>query len=122
MKKRLLTTIQLLPPVFSLLLLSAHFLRYGILPLVIILLLFPIILIFRKPAATRGVQIILVLGTVEWIRTTVSTIIFREHIQQPWGRYLIIMASVSLFTFISALVFYSKNLRVRYKLNKINLV
>ena len=118
MKKRLLTTVQTLPLVFSFLLLAAHFLRYGILPLVIIFLLFPIILIFfRKPAAARIIQIALVLGTAEWIRTTVSTIIFREHIQQPWGRYLIIMASVTLFTFISAFVFFSKNLKTRYKLN-----
>ena len=117
MKKGLLTTVQTLPLVFSFLLLAAHFLRYGILPLVIIILLFPIILIFRKPVAARIIQIALVLGTAEWIRTTVSTIIFREHIQQPWGRYLIIMASVTLFTFISAFVFFSKNLKTRYKLN-----
>ncbi|MCF6335006.1 MAG: hypothetical protein L3J12_04635 [Spirochaetales bacterium] len=83
----------------------------------IILLLFPIILILKKTVAVRLIQIVLLLGTVEWIRTTVSTIIFREHYQQPWGRYLIIMASVSLFTLISTLVFYSKNLRARYKLN-----
>ncbi len=118
MKKHLLTAIQLFPLVLSLLLLSAHFLRYGYIPLVISILLFPIILIFKKPAAARATQIILLLGTVEWIRTTVSTIIFREHIQQSWGRYLIIMASVALFTFISVFVFFSKNLKMRYRLNE----
>jgi hypothetical protein len=117
-KKLLLTAIQLLPPLFSLILLVAHFLRSGNMVLVIILLLFPIILIIRKPVTARLVQIILVLASVEWIKTTVLTIIFRDHIEEPWGRYLIIMGTVSLFTFLSAFVFFLNNLKVRYYLNK----
>jgi len=118
MIKRLLTTIQLLPPLLSLLLLSAHFLRVGMLPITIILLVSPIILIFRKAVTARIIQITLILGTAEWVRTIVSTIIYREHIQQPWGRYLIIMGTVTLFTFFSTFVFFSKNLKDRYKFNK----
>ena len=118
MKKGLLTTVQIFPLVLSSFLLAAHFLRNGIFPLVIIFLILPIILIFKKPIAARIVQIVLLLGTVEWIRTTVSTIIVREHLQHPWGRYLVIMAFVTLFTFISIFVFFSKNLKIRYKLNK----
>ena len=117
-KKLFLTAIQLLPPLFSLVLLAAHFLRSGNIVLVIILLLSPVILIIRKPVTARIIQILLVLASVEWIRTTVLTIIYRVHIEEPWGRYLIIMGTITLFSFLSIFVFFLNNLKASYYLNK----
>ena len=86
-------------------------------PIVIIILVFPILLFIKKPIIARITQILILLGSIEWIRTIVIVNNYRELMHQPWGRYLFIMASVTLFTLLSGLLFFTNNLKVRYKLN-----
>jgi len=118
MKTGILTFIQLLPVLFSMLLLAAHFLRADIIPLVILSLLMPIGLFIRKAVIARIFQIILILGSIEWIRTTFLLVAIREQQGQPWTKLVVILASVAFFTFASLFVFFLKNLKKRYGLNK----
>ena len=117
-KTGILTFIQLLPVLFSMLLLAAHFLRADIIPLVILFLLLPIGLFIRKTVIARIFQIILILGSIEWIRTTFLLVAIREQEGQPWTKLVVILASVAFFTFASLFVFFLKTLRTRYGLNK----
>ncbi len=117
MKKSILIFIQLLPVLFSLLLLAAHFLRAGIIPLVILLLLLPIGLFIRKPVIVRIFQIVLILGAIEWIRTMFLLVSIRKNETQPWVRLAVILGLVAFFTVASSFVFFSKTLKTRYKLN-----
>ena len=117
-KTGILTFIQLLPVLFSMLLLAAHFLRADIIPLVILFLLLPIGLFIRKTVIARIFQIILILGSIEWIRTTFLLVAIREQEGQPWTKLVVILASVAFFTFASLFVFFLKTLRTRYCLNK----
>lgn len=103
--------------ILCLLLIGAHFLRVGNIILVVILLLSPLLLLLKKPVSARIVQVILLLGSVEWIRTIVMTVRFRIHIQQPWGRYMIIMGSVTFLTIAAAALFNLRNLKSRYRLD-----
>ena len=59
----------LLPVVASLLVLAAHFLRSGNIALVVLVLVFMALLAVRRRWAARLVQVALLLGAVEWVRT-----------------------------------------------------
>lgn len=114
MKKALLY----IPVVLSLVVLGAHFMRYGssigvVGALVVIALLF-----VRQPWVARFIQIVLVLGALEWIRTLFELQQMRAALGQPYGRMLVILGLVAAVTACSALVFQSKTLQRAYRLDE----
>lgn len=108
--------LQLLPVILSALLLAAHFLRDGALPLVALSALLPFLLLIRRPWAARIVQIALAAGAVLWWQTLTEFVAMRQAFGQPWTRLAIILGVVVLFTLGSAFVFYLPALRQRYQL------
>jgi hypothetical protein len=100
----------LLPVFFSSLLAAAHWLHAPFLPLVIVSLIIP------KKWAARAVQLFLILMSIEWIRTLAAIAKVRAHIGDDWMRMATILAVVALITAASACVFFSKTLKIRYKL------
>jgi len=95
----------LLPVVLSALLLGAHFLRMGMLPLVALSVALPFVLLLKRAWAARLVQILLVLGALEWIRTLTVLAAARWASGQPWIRLVVILGVVAAFTGGSALLF-----------------
>ena len=114
MKKVLLLT----PVVISLLVLGAHFLRYGFSIGVIAALLLIALLFVRQPWVARVMQVVLVLGALEWLRTMYELGHVRALHGQPYGRMLAILGVVAAVTICSALVFQSKTLKKTYGLEK----
>ena len=106
--------LRLVPVVLSVILLAAHFLYAGYSILVFIVLASLLILFIRKPWAARIIQIELVLGGIEWIRAALNYVEIRQANNMPWTRLAIILGSVALVTFASALVFRSRSLKERY--------
>jgi hypothetical protein len=98
----------------SFLLLSAHFVRAGQIALAAGSLILLIPLMFRKTWVPWIIQLALLLGAVEWIRTLVSVAQVRMEFGMPWTRLAIILGAVALFTACSSLVFRNKTLRKRY--------
>ncbi len=106
-----------IPIVLSFAVLGAHFLRYGhaigvIGSLVLIALLF-----LRQPWVARLVQVALVLGALEWVRTLFSLMQVRAAMGEPVTRMVIILGSVALVTLVSALLFQTSPLKTVYRLN-----
>jgi hypothetical protein len=97
--------LQLLPIVLSLLLLGAHFLRSGQFVLLAVCLLGVGLLVVPRPWAARVLQIFLVLGALEWVRTIVFFMGVRAELGQPYLRFLFVLGPVALLTGLSALVF-----------------
>ena len=110
MKKVLL----LLPVVLSLAVLGAHFLRYGSSIGVLAALLLIALLFLRRPWVPRVMQVVLVLGTLEWLRTMYELGHIRALQGQPYGRMLVILGIVAAVTLCSALLFQSKTLKTMY--------
>lgn len=110
--------LRLLPVLLSFGLLAAHFSRAGMFPFVILSLLFPFILLIRRKWAARGIQALLLLGALEWIRAMFGYIEIRKSIGDDWGRLAIILVTVALLTACSGLVFRGRSLRKRYELEK----
>jgi hypothetical protein len=110
--------VALLLPVFSLVLLGAHFYRAGSLELVALVVALLALLTVRRPWAVRVVQVFLVLGTVEWIMTLGQLVFERAYTDQRVGRLVLILAAVALFTAASTFAFRSPRLRAVYGLGR----
>ena len=106
----------LITPVIGFLLLAAHFFRSENLLVASVCFLATFLVFVRRPWAAYAMQVFLVLGSVEWLRSTVSFILARSASGEPFQRLAIILGSVTLFTALSALVFRSSKLRIYFGL------
>ncbi len=104
----------LLPVLFSLLLLAAHFLFHGSYLFVALSLLFPLVLLVRRRWVPWVIEIALLLGAFEWLATLMMLIEERDQEGRPWKAAAIILGSVLIFTAASGLVFMAPRLRRRY--------
>ena len=102
--------------VLSLVVLGAHFLRYDN-EAGVAASLAPIALLFvRKPWAARVVQVVLVLGAIEWARTLYELVQLRLAQGMPAARMVIILGAVVVLTAASALLFETQTMKRIYKL------
>ncbi len=106
--------LRLLPVFISFLLLAAHFLRAGQVVVSTVLLALLLLLFLPKTWVPRVIQLILLLGTFEWLRTLYTVAQVRIALDMPWMRMAIILGAVALFTMLSCLVFKSAALRKKY--------
>jgi len=106
--------LHLLPVILSGLVLSAHFLRGGRIVGVMVCLAALLLLAVRERWVARLTQVLLLLGALEWVRTTLVLVAERRSLSEPWIRMAVILSAVALFTAASALVFQGARLRERY--------
>lgn len=99
----------------ALVLLAAHFLRDGNLAAVVILLAVIPLLGLQRRWVPRLFQVILGLGALEWLRTVLALRGARAAMGQPYGRMLVILGAVTLFTTIAAAVFEADPIRRWYR-------
>jgi hypothetical protein len=114
----LMNILRLLPVIIAFGLLAAHFSRANMPPAVVVTLITPFLLLIRKPWIARSMQVLLLIGAAEWIRSMLGYIQVRKEIGEDWGRLAIILVTVALLTACSALVFRGKSLKKRYHLEK----
>jgi len=110
--------VRLLPVILSLLVLAAHFYRAGNLILVVLMAASPLLLFIRSTWIVRVIQVELIIGGIEWIRTIFRLTNIRQAHNLPWERLAIILGFVAAFTILSALVFNCKALKARYSSGK----
>ena len=107
-----------IPVVLSLLLLLAHFLRGpNVLMLAAVVLLLALLFVRRRWAA-RLVQVALLLGALEWLRTLVRLTSDRLQAGEPVVRLVLILGAVACLTAFSTLAFETRRLRHRYGLGR----
>ncbi len=111
-----MTTLTLVPVVLSLLLLAAHFLRAGVMVFVLLVLAVLGLLAVRRPWVARIVQVVLVLGALDWVRLLIDLTRERLAMGQPVVRLVIILGSVVLLMLGSALAFRTERMRKAYGL------
>ncbi len=102
------------PAIFSLLVLAAHFSRQNLTIVGAIALGFIPLLFVKKRYVLWIVQIALVAGSAEWVRSTLKYIEIRKHMEDDWTRLAIILFSVAAFTLISGLLLSLKSVRKNY--------
>ena len=95
--------------------LGAHFYRSADFLLVAITIAAALLLLVRQAWALRVVQIALVLGALEWLRTLAALVAQRTALQMPYGRLVAILAAVALLTALAALLLELAPVRKRYR-------
>ncbi len=95
--------------------LAAHFSRMNYNIAAVLILIIPFLLFIKKRIIAKIIQLILILGTAEWIRSMFYYINVRKEIGEDWTRLAIILITVSLFTLLSALIFQKKSMKNIYK-------
>ncbi len=111
-----MNTLRLFPVIFSFLILSAHFSRAGLSLFSLIFLLIPFLLLIKQAWVARLIQIFLLIGSIEWIRSLLVYTNERQAIGEPYLRLVIILGIITLFTGLSSLVFRKPALKERYNL------
>ena len=88
----------LIPAGLSFVLLAAHFLRVGNIPIVAGMLVCILLLTKRSPWAKIVLQTVLVLGVVQWLLTLGGIAAIRLGNGEPWIRMALILGTVTVFT------------------------
>jgi hypothetical protein len=107
-----------IPVVFSLVILGAHFMRYGDSIGVLGSLVLIALLIVRRPWVVRLMQVVLIFGALEWVRTLYELVQVRAAHGQPFIRMVVILGIIVAVTFCSALLFQSPTLKRIYRLDR----
>lgn len=106
------------PIVLSLAVLGAHFMRYGNAAGVSAATLLIALLFVRRAWVARLVQVALVLGTIEWLRTLFDLVQVRVAMGEPYLRMTVILGVVAAVTLLSALLFQVAELKKIYCLER----
>lgn len=103
-------------PSLAAFLLAAHFYRAGQFVLAALSVVVLALLAVPRPWAARALQLVLVAGALEWLRTLAMFASARIAMGQPYLRLTLILLAVAAFTAASASVFRQSTLRRRYRL------
>ncbi len=101
-------------PIFSSVLLAAHFSRADLKWIPLLCLLFPLVLLIKKHWVLRIFQIYLIVGAMVWIQRTLVLRTMRIEAGEPWLRLVLILGAVALFTLLSAFIMEKKRFKERY--------
>ena len=107
--------LQLVPVILSLVVLAAHFARHGHTVLVVLSVALIGLLAVPRLWAARVLQIVLLLGAVEWVRTLIVLARIRVAHEEPVTRMVMILAAVAVLTAASSLVFRTRRARARFR-------
>jgi hypothetical protein len=112
-----MTVFLLLPPILGFALLAAHFYRAGIYAGAAASVVLIFLVAVRHPWAARVIQAALLLGSLEWLRSTIELIQMRSAMGAPYLRLAIILGGVCAFTALCALAIRTRTLRSHFKLD-----
>jgi hypothetical protein len=104
----------LLPVILSSWMLAAHYLRGSSSWLCALYLALPTVLIVPRSWSARVVQVLLLVGALEWLRIITGLVERRQASGLPWLRMAIILGSATVFTAGSIAAFRLPRLRIRY--------
>ncbi len=107
-----------IPIVLSLVVLGAHFMRYGNFIGVAAVVVLLGLLFVRRPFVARVLQLALIVGAAEWGYTLYRLAKFRAAMELPSTRMVLILGAVAAVTFFSALLFETAILRKTYGLER----
>jgi len=87
--------------VLTSLFLAAHHSRAGDEGLIGLWLILPAVLLWRRRWVDRALQLLMVVGALEWVRTIFHLVAIRQDIGQPYVRMVGILGTVALLTVLA---------------------
>jgi len=107
--------LRITPIIFAFLLLGAHFLRGGNTVLIVVSVVAPCLLLVKKRWILLLLQWLAYCGALVWIHTTLVLVRQRLATDAPWGRMLLILSGVTLFTLWAGYLLNSDVVKRRYQ-------
>jgi len=107
--------LQIIPVILSLAVLAAHFARHGHIGLALVPVALIGLLAVPRLWAARLLQVALLLGAAEWVRTTIVLAGIRADHGMSATRLVIILLAVAVLTAASALVFRTGRARAYFR-------
>jgi hypothetical protein len=107
--------LRLLPFILAFLFLAAHFLRSAHTPLVILCLVTPLLLLIKKRGILILLQCLTYVGVLVWVHTIYVLVRLRIGMAEPWGRMVLILLGVAVFTFLAGYLLNSDLVKQRYQ-------
>jgi hypothetical protein len=105
---------RILPVIISCLLLGAHFLRAGNIPLTVGCVLMPLLLLINAWWSVMIVQLLTYIGVLIWVKTAIQIYHRRLIFGMPWVRAVVIVGAVALFTAFAGLLLNSSGVKKKY--------
>ena len=68
----------------------------------------------RRPWAARALQVVLVLGAAEWIRTLLTLVAERQAEGRPFVRMGVILGTIAFLSLLSAAAFATRGIKTRF--------
>ncbi|MCX7143509.1 MAG: hypothetical protein NT123_21170 [Proteobacteria bacterium] len=96
------------------LLLGAHFLRAGNLPMVALCLAAPCLFLYRGRWSLIALQALAYGACATWMTVAIQLVQSRQQSGHPWTTAAIILGAVALFTALSGLLLNSRVLKEQY--------
>ena len=93
-----------IPIILSCLILAAHHSRGGEPGLILLWVSLPFVLFAQRRWVDRAVQVMLLAGALEWILTIRTIVEVRQLVGLPYGRMVLILGAVTVFTALSGLL------------------
>ncbi|MBN2717841.1 MAG: 4Fe-4S binding protein [Deltaproteobacteria bacterium] len=103
-----------MPPVLSILILAAHFLRIGNWGATVAVLFFLSLFFWRHRWMLGVLRTGFALGTLFWLKITLDMILVRMALGEPWIRLSIIMGAVALLSATASVQLYSGSWTARF--------
>ena len=100
--------------VIAALLLAAHFLRAGSLPLVVLCVATPLLFLYKRRWSLIVLQVAAYVGVATWLWAAVQLVQMREQSGQSWMLAVLILGTVALLTLLAGLLMNSNCMRERY--------
>ena len=107
--------LRFIPVILAFFLLGAHFLRSGHILLLGICVLTPCLLLIKKRWILLLVRWLTYAGALIWLHTIFVLVRQRMIIGDPWGRMLLILLGVTLFTIYAGHLLESDDIKQRYR-------
>jgi len=105
----------LLLPGAALLMLAAHFIRSQLWLLAVLCVALIALLAVPRRLTALVLQVALIAGGIEWLRTLFGLVSARMAAGAPFTRLTLILGGIALVTCASAMVFRTATLRARYR-------
>jgi hypothetical protein len=109
--------LSLTPALLGFILLALHFFRSDNLLAMGLSLLLIVVLFIRRPWVSRILQVFLLLGSVEWVRTAIILVLARKEAGEPFLRLGVILGGVAVFTALASLVFQTDRVKAYFRQN-----
>lgn len=103
--------LRIIPSVIACMLLGAHFLRAGNIALTLVVVFFPLVMLFKSRWTCLAVQLMDYFGAIVWTVTALGIVQERVAMGRSWGVSAVILTLIAIFSIFAGILLRSCSLK-----------